>query len=77
MVTECERNRQFTWRAPFAEWGKIFLGTSLWITPCADGETTAYYVLYVDLPVFGGFGTLLRFDIEFEALHIYEEADGF
>lgn len=82
VVTECERNRRFTWRAPFAEWGKVFLGTSLHLTPRADGGTTAYHVLYVDLPaeylpVFGGFGTLPGFDIEFETFHIYEEADGF
>ncbi|MFC7139940.1 SRPBCC family protein [Halosimplex aquaticum] len=82
VVTECERDRRFTWRAPFAEWGKVFLGTSLQLTPRADGGTTAYHVLYVDLPaeylpVFGGFGTLPGFDIEFETFHIYEEADGF
>lgn len=82
VVTECERNRRFTWRAPFAEWGKVFLGTSLQLTPRADGGTTAYHALYVDLPVeylpvFGGFGTLPGFDIEFETFHIYEEADGF
>ncbi|WP_458186556.1 SRPBCC family protein [Haladaptatus sp. NG-WS-4] len=82
IVTECERNRRFAWRAPFAEWRKVFIGTSLQLTQRADSGTTAYHVLYIDLPaeylpVFGGFGTLPGFDIEFETFHIYEEADGF
>jgi uncharacterized protein YndB with AHSA1/START domain len=81
-ITELERNRKFAWRAPFAEWGKVFVGTALTVEPREDGGTHAYHVLYVDipveyLPVFGGFGTLPGFDMEFETHHIYEEAAGF
>lgn len=81
-ITEFERNRTFAWRAPFAEWGKVFVGTKLIVEPRDDGGTHAYHVLYVDipveyLPVFGGFGTLPGFDMEFETHHIYEEAAGF
>lgn len=81
-ITELERNRKFAWRAPFAEWGKVFVGTALTVEPREDGVTHAYHVLYVDipveyLPVFGGFGTLPGFDMEFETHHIYEEAAGF
>ena len=82
VITEFEQNRTFAWRAPFAEWGKVFVGTKLVVEPRDDGGTHAYHVLYVDipveyLPVFGGFGTLPGFDIEFETHHIYEEATGF
>jgi uncharacterized protein YndB with AHSA1/START domain len=81
-ITEFERNRTFAWRAPFAEWGKVFVGTKLIVEPRDGGGTHAYHVLYVDipveyLPVFGGFGTLPGFDMEFETHHIYEEAAGF
>jgi uncharacterized protein YndB with AHSA1/START domain len=82
VVTECDPPRRFTWRAPFAEWGKVFLGTSMMLEPAAGGGSHAYHVLYVDLPeeylaLFGGFGTLPGFDLEFETLHIHEEARGF
>ncbi len=81
-VTELERNRKFTWRAPFAEWGKVFIGTSMRAEPRPDGGTHVYHVLYVDmpveyLPVFGGFGSLHGFDLQFETFHIHEEARGF
>ena len=81
-VTELERNQKFTWRAPFAEWGKVFIGTSMRTMPRSDGGTHVYHILYVDLPaeylpVFGGFGTLHGFDMEFETFHIHEEARGF
>lgn len=50
--------------------------------PRSDGGTHVYHILYVDLPaeylpIFGGFGTLHGFDMEFETFHIYEEARGF
>jgi uncharacterized protein YndB with AHSA1/START domain len=82
VVTECERGRRFTWRAPFAEWGKVMLGTSMTLEPLPGGGTHAYHVLYADLPeeylvLFGGFGSLHGFDLEFETLHIHEEARGF
>jgi len=82
VVTELERNRKFTWRAPFAEWGKVFIGTSMTAMPRSDGGTHVYHVLYADLPaeylpVFGGFGSLSGFDLQFETLHIHEEARGF
>lgn len=81
-VTEMERNKKFAWRAPMAEWGKVFIGTSMQAMPRSDGGTHAYHILYVDLPaeylsVFGGFGTLHGFDMEFETFHIHEEARGF
>lgn len=81
-VTEMERNRKFTWRAPFAEWSKVFIGTSMQASPRPDGGTHVYHILYVDLPaeylpIFGGFGTLPGFDLEFETFHIHEEARGF
>ncbi|MFZ5827815.1 MAG: SRPBCC domain-containing protein [Bacillota bacterium] len=81
-VTEMERNRKFTWRAPFSEWGKVFIGTSMVCEPRPDGGTHAYHVLYADLPVeylpiFSGFGSMHGFDMEFETFHIYEEARGF
>jgi len=81
VVTELEPNRRFTWRAPFAEWGKVFLGTSLHMEP-RDLGARLYHVLYVDLPeeylpVFAGFGSLHGFDLEFETFHIAEEARGF
>ncbi len=81
-VTELERNKKFTWRAPFAEWGKVFIGTSMQIIPKSDSGTHVYHILYVDLPaeylpIFGGFGTLHGFDMEFETFHIHEEARGF
>jgi uncharacterized protein YndB with AHSA1/START domain len=82
VVTECDPPRRFTWRAPFAEWGKVFLGTSMMLEPAAGGGSHAYHVLYADLPeeylpLFGGFGVLPGFDLEFETLHIHEEARGF
>ena len=82
VVTELERNRKFTWRAPFAEWGKVFIGTSMTAIPRSDGGTHVYHVLYADLPteylpVFGGFGSLHGLDLQFETLHIHEEARGF
>jgi hypothetical protein len=82
VVTELDRNRRFTWRAPFAEWGKVFIGTSLTVSARPDGGTHAYHVLYTDLPreylpVFAGFGALSGFDLEFETFHIHEEARGF
>ncbi len=82
VITELVRGRRFTWRAPFAEWDKVFIGTSLQLAPAPGGGTRAYHVLYVDmpeeyLPVFSGFGCLHGFDIEFETFHIFEEARGF
>ena len=81
-VTELERNRKFTWRAPFAEWDKVFIGTSMTAEPRSDGGTHVYHVLHIDLPVeylpiFGGFGTMQGFDLQFETFHIFEEAHGF
>lgn len=81
VVTEMERNRRFAWRAPFADWGKVFLGTAIDLRPRSGGGTTAYHVLYLDLPeeylaIFAGFGSLHGYDIEFETLHIHEEAQG-
>lgn len=81
VVTEFERNRRFTWRAPFAEWSKVFLGTSMRMEPHGDGARV-YHVLYVDmpeeyLPIFAGFGSLHGLDLEFETFHIIEEARGF
>ncbi|WP_323844318.1 SRPBCC family protein [Microbulbifer magnicolonia] len=80
-VTEFERNRHFAWRAPFAEWPKVFIGTSLDLTPRADGGTHGYHVIWVDipqeyLPIFSGFGTLPGIDIEYETWHIQEEVRG-
>lgn len=82
VVTELERNERFTWRAPFAEWGKVFIGTSMRILPTPGGRTRAHHVLFADLPaeylpVFGGFGALHGFDLTFETFHIHEEARGF
>lgn len=82
VVTELERDRLFTWRAPFAEWGKVFLGTSMRMEPRGGNSARIYHVLYVDmpeayLPVFAGFGSLHGFDLEFETFHILEEARGF
>jgi len=81
VVTEFERDRLFTWRAPFAEWGKVFLGTSMRMEPQGPDRARIYHVLYVDmpeeyLPVFAGFGSLHGFDLEFETFHIFEEARG-
>lgn len=81
-VTELERGRKFAWRAPFAEWDKVLLGTAMTITGSSARHTRAYHVLYVDLPreylpIFAGFGSLHGFDIEFETFHIHEEARGF
>lgn len=81
VVTEMERNRRFAWRAPFADWGKVFLGTAIDVRPRRGGGSTAYHVLYLDLPeeylpIFAGFGSLRGYDIEFETFHIYEEAQG-
>lgn len=81
VVTEFERNRRFTWRAPFAEWGKVLLGTSMRMEPRGDDGARIYHVLFVDLPeeylpVFAGFGSLHGFDLEFETFHIFEEARG-
>lgn len=82
VVTELERNRKFTWRAPFAEWGKVFIGTTMILESRSDGGTHAYHLLYADLPteylpIFGGFGSLHGFDLQFETFHIHEEARGF
>lgn len=82
VITELERNKKFTWRAPFAEWGKVFIGTSMTVIPRSDGGTHVYHILYADLPaeylpVFGGFGSLHGFDLQFETFHIHEEARGF
>jgi len=82
VVTELERDRRFTWRAPFAEWGKVFLGTSLRMEAVGGDRVRAYHVLYVDLPeaylpIFAGFGSLHGLDLEFETFHIVEEARGF
>ncbi len=82
VVTELGRNRKFAWRAPFAEWGKVFIGTAMTAEPRGDGGTHAYHVLYADipeeyLPIFGGFGSLHGFDMQFETFHIFEEARGF
>jgi hypothetical protein len=81
-VTELERNRKFTWRALFAEWGKVFIGTSMTVEPRTNGSTHVYHILYADLPVeylpiFGGFGSMPGFDMQFETFHIHEEARGF
>lgn len=81
-VTELVRNQTFTWRAPFADWGKVFIGTSMKAEPTSDGGTRVYHVLYIDLPeeylpVFAGFGALGGYDLAFETFHIYEEARGF
>lgn len=81
VVTKFERDRRFTWRSPFAEWGKVFLGTSMRMEPRSPGRALVYHVLYVDMPeeyfpVFAGFGSLHGFDLEFETFHIFEEARG-
>jgi uncharacterized protein YndB with AHSA1/START domain len=81
VVTELERDRRFTWRAPFAEWGKVFLGTSMRMEARGNDGARIYHVLYVDmpeeyLPIFAGFGSLHGLDLEFETFHIFEEARG-
>jgi uncharacterized protein YndB with AHSA1/START domain len=81
-VIAFERNRRFAWRAPMAEWNKVWIGTDMRLTPRPDGGTHGYHVLTVDMPfeylaVFGGFGRLHGFDLEFETFHIQEEAQGF
>lgn len=70
------------WRAPFAEWDKVFIGTAFTLSPRPDGGTHAYHVLRVDLPreylpIFSGFGRLPGFDLEYETWHIHEEIRGF
>ena len=81
-MIEFERNRRFAWRAPMAEWNKVWIGTDMKLFPRSDGGSHAYHVLTVDMPreylaVFGGFGRLHGFDIEFETFHIQEEIRGF
>lgn len=81
-MIEFERNRRFAWRAPMAEWNKVWIGTDMRLSPRPDGGSHAYHVLTVDLPkeylpVFGGLGRLHGFDIEFETFHIQEEIRGF
>lgn len=81
-MIEFERNRRFAWRAPMAEWNKVWIGTDMKLFPRDDGGSHAYHVLTVDmpreyLPVFGGLGRLHGFDIEFETFHIQEEIRGF
>lgn len=80
-VSEFERNRHFAWRAPFAEWHKVFIGTSLTLSPRPGGGSHGYHVIWVDvpreyLPVFTGFGALPGIDIEYETWHIQEEVRG-
>jgi len=81
-MTEFERNVHFAWRAPFAEWDKVYIGTSGDLFPRDDGGTHMYHVIWVDmpreyLPTFAGFGTLRGFDIEYETWHVQEEIRGF
>lgn len=81
-MTEFKRNQRFAWRAPFSEWNKVWIGTDMQLTRRPDGDSHAYHVLTVDMPreylaVFGGFGRLHGFDIEFETFHIQEEIRGF
>ncbi len=81
-MIEFERNKRFAWRAPFSEWQKVWIGTDMRLMPRPDGGTHAYHVLTVDmpreyLPVFGGFGSLHGFDLEYETWHIQEEIRGF
>lgn len=80
-VTEFERNRHFAWRAPFAEWEKVFIGTSLNLSPQTGGGSHGYHIIWVDipreyLPIFAGFGTLPGIDLEYETWHIQEEVRG-
>lgn len=80
-VTEFERNRHFVWRAPFSEWSKVFIGTSLTLSPRPGGGSHGYHVIWVDLPreylpAFTGFGMLPGIDLEYETWHIQEEVRG-
>lgn len=81
-LTEFERNKHFAWRAPFAEWDKVYIGTSGQFRSRSDGGTHLYHIIWVDmpreyLPVFTGFGTLPGLDLEYETWHIQEEVRGF
>jgi uncharacterized protein YndB with AHSA1/START domain len=80
-VSEFDRNRHFAWRAPFAEWEKVFIGTSLNLSSRPDGGSHGYHIIWVDvpreyLPIFAGFGTLPGIDLEYETWHIQEEVRG-
>ncbi len=81
VVTEFERNKKFTWRAQFADWGKFFVGTSFTVKPNPSGGTDAHHVLYFDvpeeyLPMVAGIASLEGYSPKFETNHIYEEAEG-